>query len=244
MKSNSTSRKLVFALLIMVLFFVHTNVLVFGQPTGVDVVFQDTEIISPTPATELTTAGGSFTTLVLNGTFQNPRWKAYVGNISGTMTLSDAESRSIFRWDLATASGQIYVSRSDNVLWETISCAGEDTISSEETFFDMAEDSVDSISNTFNQEVHREFYVGTELISESSCSSIATFVDDEKQEPSVDASFQEILLQDSNNNLVFTTILEQSSVGYDSGEYDFQLIVPENPFNATPTTYFFYAEIH
>ena len=86
--------------------------------------------------------------------------------------------------------------------------------------------------------------VGFSVIPQSSCRAIATYVEDTKQAPSVDATFQEILLQDTNNNLIFTTLVEQGETGYDSNPYDFQLIVPENPGSSEGTTYYFYAEIY
>ena len=217
---------------------------VSAQPAGIDITFNETEFITPDPAAELTTAGGTFTTLVLNGTFQTPRWKAYVGNVSGRLTLDDATSRTIYDWDLVTVSGQVYVTRHEEIDWSTISCANEQSILDEQTVLNIASDSVDSINRTFNDTIHRSFFVGTTQIAQSSCRAIATYVEDSKQPPSVDATFQEILLQDNDNNLVFATIIEQAQIGYDSGLYDFQLIVPEDPTSVAPTTYFFFAEIY
>lgn len=215
-----------------------------GQPSGAEITFNETDTIAPLPASNLTTAGGSFTTMVLSGTFQTPRWKAYVGNITGRLALRDSVSRTIYDWDLVSVSGQIYVTRNNSVDWSTVGCASEQSILDEEVFLNIQSTAPDSINRTFNETIHRSFFVGTTQIPQSTCHAIATYVEDEKQAPSVEATFQEILLQDSAANLIFTTIIEQSEVGYDSNPYDFQLIVPENPTAVTPTTYYFFAEIN
>ncbi len=217
---------------------------VSAQPAGVDISLNETETITPEPAAELTTAGGTFTTLVLNGTFQTPRWKAYVGNVSGRLALQDASSQSIYDWDLVTVSGQVYVTRHEDIDWASIDCASEQSILSEQLNLNIDDESADSINRTFNETIHRSFFVGTTQIVESSCRAIATYVDDARQEPSVESSFQEILLEDGSSNLVFASLIEQAQVGYDSQFYDFQLIVPEDPTAADPTTYYFFAEIY
>jgi hypothetical protein len=241
-KQTTTQRKYVFLLYIVLLVMMMS--IANSQPTGVDIIYNETQSITPEPSAELTTAGGTFTTLVLSGTFQTPRWKAYVGNVTGRLALEDSQSRTIYDWDLVTVSGQVYVTRHNNIAWDTISCASEQTILDEQTHLNILTTSTDSINNTFNETIHRSLFIGTKNIEESTCRAIATYVEDTKQPASVDATFQEILLQDSANNLIFTTIVEQAATGYDSNPYDFQLIVPENPTSSEPTTYYFYAEIY
>lgn len=232
---------LIFSVLLII---VGSLSLSFALPTGVEITFNQTETPSVTSSSQLTTAGGSFTTLVLNSTFQNPRWKAYVGNISGVLTLSDSSGSSIYDWGLAAASGQVYVSRNDTVDWSTISCASESAILAEESFLNKVSSNVDSINNTFNNTVHRGFFIGTTEIVSSTCRSIVTNVNDAGQAISETSVFQEVLLGDAFNNLVYTALLEDSVVGYDGSFYDFQMIVPEDSTSPTPTTYYFYAEIN
>ncbi len=230
-------------LLLIISALLASTMLSWAQPTGVDIDFNDTDIPVLDPASEITTPGGSFTTLVLSGTFQTPRWKAYVGNITGGVTLTDTGGSTIYDWTLDTISGQVYVSRNNSVDWGSIGCVSEQGIAAEQSFLNISDSSADSINRTFNNSIHRGFFVGTTFIANSTCRAIATYVDDTPQAPSEEATFQEILLEDSSGNLVFTTILESAATGYDSSAYDFQLIVPENPIAVTPTTYYFYAEI-
>ena len=43
-------------------------------------------------------AGGTITTMVLSAVQQNDKWKAYVGNVSGSLTLDDSNGYTIYRW--------------------------------------------------------------------------------------------------------------------------------------------------
>lgn len=232
-------KKLLIILVVLVMPF-----LVSSQPTGVNILFNETETASPAAAAELTTAGGSFTTLVLEGTFQNPRWKAYVGNVTGSLSLADGSGNAIYDWELAAISGEVYVSRNDSVVWSSIACADTTTIGDEETFLNMGSTSLDNIANTFNETIHRSFFVGTTFIAESTCRSIATYVNNAQQTVTTSSLFQEVLLEDSNSNLIFATMLEDGVTGFDGSTYDFQMIVPEDSTSLTPTTYFFYVQIN
>ena len=171
---------------------------VLAVPQGPTIIFNETETINPQPATAITTAGGSFTTLILNATQQTPRWKAYVGNVTGKLVLDDATSRSIFDWTLASVTGEVYASRNASIDWASITCASPSTIIAEDNSLNMSQNNPDTINKTFNNKVHKSFYVGSKLIQNSTCNAIATYVNDTAQSLSESASFQEILLQDSS----------------------------------------------
>jgi len=44
-----------------------------ATPTGLNISYNVTDTIEPSEAASLTTEGGSFTTMILNGTFQTER---------------------------------------------------------------------------------------------------------------------------------------------------------------------------
>ncbi|MBU0472260.1 MAG: hypothetical protein KKF65_06530 [Nanoarchaeota archaeon] len=238
--NNKTKRiMLAFSLIILAI----NTYYILAQPTGASIILNETVNVTPSSAAAITTAGGSFTTLVLNVTQQNARWKAYVGNVSGTMVLQDSNNISIYNWNLATITGEVYSSRSDNVNWSGIRCLTNSVLSSEETFLNITTSSADSINKTFNWSKHKSFWVGNEQILNSSCKALATYVNDTSQTMSEDAAFQEILLDDGSN-LIYSTVLEQDEEGYDiSKTFDFQMILAEDEYATTPTTYYFYAEI-
>ncbi len=215
----------------------------FAQPEGIGISSNITEEKDASAASSITTPGGSFTTMLLNGTFQTPRWKAYVGNVSGKMTLDDVSGSTIYDWELASVAGEVYVSRASSINWTEIQCITNTTLLAEQSALNISSQNSDNINKTFNETVHKSFLVGTKNITSSSCRAIATYISSEAQSTSENANFQEILLEDNNNNVVFATIIEQSVSGFDDRAYDFQLIVPDNPDTQIDNTYYFFAEI-
>ena len=74
MKTKAVSGKrimLSIALLIIATYLL--PLLANAQPSGVEITYNATETAVQAPASSLTTAGGTFTTLILNGTYKNPR---------------------------------------------------------------------------------------------------------------------------------------------------------------------------
>ncbi len=215
-----------------------------AAPTGATIVSNVTETVSPAAAASSTTVGGSFTTLVLNATTQTPRWKAYVGNVSGSVLLRNAANWSIYSWGTATPSGEVYVSRVSSIDWSSLSCADSSAISAEESVLNHTSSQVDSINNTFNASVHRSFYVGTTQISASTCPAIALYVNGTSQESlGENADFQEVLLKDSSNALVYASLINNDQYGYNNETLDFEAIVPEDEYASTPHTYYFWLEL-
>ncbi len=211
-------------------------------PQGASITFNETENATMRQADSKTTAGGSFTTMVLNVSSQTSKWKAYVGNVTGKITLDNSNNQTIYDWTLTNVQGEVYVSRNDSIDFSDLICANKGNITAEDAALNINSSSADSINKTFDQKVHKSFVIGgTGTISNSSCYSIATYVNDQAQAPSEDADFQEILLSDSTN-LVFATLLEDSQQGFDLADYDFQIIVPDDP-GSTSNTYYFYAEL-
>jgi hypothetical protein len=229
--------------MVMILFsLIGSSISVQAVPQGPTIIYNRTDNVTPRPAAQITTAGGSFTTLLLNATTQTPRWKAYVGNVTGKLVLDDSNQKSIFDWRLASVTGEVYATRG-SVDWSTIACANDATVLSEDSVMNMSVVNPDTINQTFSNRVHRSFYVGSVLIHNSTCPSIATYINDTAQASSENALFQEILLQDSTDRLVYSTLVNQNSSGYNNQRYDFQMIVAENEYQTTPTAYYMYAEL-
>jgi len=214
-----------------------------ADPPGASIVSNTTETVNPAAAGSSTTAGGSFTTLVLNATTQTPRWKAYVGNATGSFTLRNAANYTIYDWGSAYTGGEVYASRDASPDWTSIQCANSSGIAAEESTLNMSATTADSISMTFNQSVHRAFYVGTTPITHSDCPAIATYINSTAQAADENASFQEVLLQDTGQDLVFASLIDQDTQGFNNQPYDFQMIVPEDEYSSTPHTYYFWLEL-
>jgi len=192
-----------------------------------------------TPANR-TDPGGTITTFSVDAQQQDTRWKAYVGNVTGSLTLDDSNGMTIYNWSvgLADITGEVYSSRASSVSWSLIRCADSTTVANEETTLGMNSSSADTITKTFNETTHPEFVTAGETIS-SGCNATATYVSDAKEEQS-SATFPIVLLDDETN-LVYTTLINRNSTGFDDRSYDFQMIVANDP--TSTTTYYFYVEL-
>lgn len=231
--------------IIMLILFVMLNVAIFtvATPQGPQITYNKTETAPVQPAAYINTSGGTFTTMVLNVTYQNDRWKAYAGNVTGKLALQDANSYTIYDWSLATVTGEVYASRNNSITWTQIGCANTTTINNEDSTLNQSASANDNILNTFNNTVHKGFFVGGTQISNSTCPSVDTYVNNTRQAATENASFQEVLLQD-NKNLVYTSLLENKHLGFNNKLYDFQMIVAENAQSVNPTPYYFWVELN
>ena len=231
--------------IVMLLLGILGSIFTFASavPSGLTITFNMTQNVTPKPAAQITTLGGSFTTVILNATTQTPRWKAYVGNVTGRMTLADSNSKSIFDWTVSSVSGEVYATKNVSIDWSTITCANQATITYEDSYLNMSQNNPDTVNKTFANHMHKMFYVGNTLILNSTCPAIATYVNGTSQVLSENASFQEILLKDGASRAIYTTLINQNTTGFNNLKYDFQMIVPENEYQSSPTPYYLYVEL-
>jgi hypothetical protein len=189
-------------------------------------------------------AKGTITTVLLSTVQQNIKWKAYVGNVSGTLVLRDAEDYSIYEWASGgNPDGEVYMTRNSTVDWGTIQCANYTEIAAEETNLGHSNTAADNINNTFHYRIHEPFDVGVIPIAQSTCKSTATWVNNTVQVMATTSLFQEVLLMDSSSKIIYTTLIDQNTKGFDTNSlYDFQALVPDST-SATVSIYYFYVEI-
>ncbi|MBN2422002.1 hypothetical protein JXB41_02145 [Candidatus Woesearchaeota archaeon] len=223
---------------------------VFGaEPDGAAVTYISNSTKNATPPQSRNDSKGTITTLVLTAVQQNTKWKAYVGNVTGTLVLKDSSDYSIYEWTaLGNPTGEVYITRNETITWANIKCANSTIIENEQTAINHSSIASDNINSTFSNIAHTSFWVGDiTQIASSSCQSTATWVNDSSQTIDENALFQEILLQD-DLNLIYATILEQDEFGYrndSSTTYDFQAIIADSglPGSEGQITYYFYVEI-
>ncbi len=210
------------------------------EPTAVDVL---SNISSEQPpieiGTQLNTSGGTVSTVNFDATTQNPRWKGFVGNITGKFALQDSKNTSLYDWTLTTVQGEVYATRQNTLVgWSTVSCASPANISTEESELGFASADEDSINKTFNLTTHAQFYAGDTLISANSCYSTYLNVGGQSQSD----NFSELILADKK--LIYTSLLENSVQGFNNETYDYQLIVPDNTNQSSASElYYFYIEL-
>ena len=231
--------------LALVMLFAGAAIVAYATPSGPTVTFIQNETKQPSAARVINTTGGSITTVVLNATTQNTRWKAYVGNVTGTLTLDDANDNTIFDWTVTNVIGEIYATRSSSSInWSGVNCSSQTQIANENFALNHTNKD-DNISATFSSQLHRSFYVSTQQILQDSCYSVHTYVNSTSQS----TKFEEVVLYDStianNGNIIYATPLEQDTYGFDNSTYDFQMIVPENGLAgySSSTAYYFYVEL-
>lgn len=238
---NGRMSIIVFILVLSILFI--TKLSLAALPTNPEIIYNSSSTAAPKPSLYLNTTGGSFTNLMFNATSQNYKWKAYVGNVTGKLTLDDSTNYTIYDWSFSSITGKVYASRNASVDWNSISCANTSTLTKEDSELNISSTSIDSINSTFNMSTHKSFYAANTQIQNSTCPAIATYVNDTTQTINESAKFQEILLRDTGNNLIYTSIIDSNTIGYDNNRYDFQMIVANDESIAAPTPYYFFVEL-
>jgi hypothetical protein len=192
------------------------------------------------PATR-SDSGGTVTTMVVSVTQQDINWKGYAGNITSTLTLDDANNKTIYQWSLVTLTGEIYASRSNSVTFSDLNCSNAGNVSAEDTAMGFAATDTDSINRTFNETTHPWFI--SSLNNISGCKSQATWINDSAPTAAfAGRDFQEVVTSDGSH-AVFVGLLEDSVLGFDGILYNFQLILPQNKTTLTPTGYYFWVEL-
>ena len=127
----------------------------YAVPSGPVVTLIANETKQPGAATIINTTGGSITTIRLNATTQNLRWKAYVGNVTGSLVLDDAGDNTIFDWSLTTFVGEIYATRSSSTInWSGINCTNSTVLGLENVLLNHTNPD-DNITKTFNSQTHQ-----------------------------------------------------------------------------------------
>ena len=245
-------------------------------PTGPTIAVLGNETKATAAATKVNASingtispGGYIFTTNLNSLQQNVRWKAYVGNVTGTLVLDDASNNRIFAWTLSTVTGEVYATRaSGNVNWTGINCTwiadarrnASDGFTNSNRTPETLENAVlshtsadDNVTATFSLRNHSSITIGSVIIGKDECFTVQTYQNSAAQvfADSDNANFTQIILYDgafnsSNGNVVYATPIENDVTGYRSDStYDFQMIVPEKGsvgFTGS-TAYYFYVEL-
>ncbi|MBN1503293.1 hypothetical protein JW930_07175 [Candidatus Woesearchaeota archaeon] len=244
--ARAKGEALLAALLLVLTLLAFVNTVFAVDPTGAVVTNYTTSQKNTSAPGQRNDSRGTITTVLLTGIQQDTKWKAYVGNVSATFTLDDSADYTIYSWNINSFTGQVYASRNSSITWSTINCTEVAEKTAEGLSVNHSASSEDGLNRTFTSQIHREFYVGDLYIKNSSCYSIATYVNDASQSLTESVSFQEVLLSDGSGRMVYTTFVENDIPGYrsDGTTYDFQMIVAEDPRGSIPITpYYFYVEL-
>lgn len=239
------------ALLIFVFSFVLFLSIVKATPTGpgsLGIISNETSSI--TNGTQINVSGGYIATLNITAQQQNPRWKGFVGNVTGTLSLDDASGSTLYDWSLTSVAGEIYATaNATSPTWSQIQCTNATVLEVQNDYLNHSNQQ-DNITATFNNGIngsHDAFVVAGVSITADTCPTLNTYVNSASQ----DASFEEMALTDSTNfsaskgTIVYVTIMENDVTGFDGATYDFQMIVPDDGSDGFTgvTPYYVYVEL-
>jgi hypothetical protein len=220
-----------------------------AAPTGPSIVVLSNETKQPSSAVKINTTGGSITTIFLNATSQNPRWKAYVGNVTGTLVLQDSDGYNIYDWFVSTTiSGTVIATRNTTLDWNWLNCTNATGMTIEQTDLEFDFSGEDNINHTFNSTAYSTITVNNKVLT--GCPAVYTFANNNSRQgyQNSTALYPEILIQDNSSRNAYVAQIEQDEDDYsgiENSTHDFQLLVPDygNLSNLNTVTYYFYVEL-
>ncbi len=210
------------------------------NPTDFSVIGTDRGSVGTTTQS-LQAQAGNVTEIDINATSITNSWAGFYGNVSGNITLQNAAGNVFYNWAISSPSGEVFASRNDTISWSSIACANAGNISNEETALGQTAADSDSVTNTFSGTSHPSFDVGTTTLT--GCPSTNAYDNTGAQT----TRFFNVLLADSASHVVYTTLLNATSTGFDGGTYDFEILVGEDGHGAaasTTTTIYFFVELN
>jgi len=235
----------VFSLISLILLAVFISAVPTG-PSFVNVTSNVTK--AATAAALVNISGGYIATLNISANVQDPRWKAFVGNATGSFSLADATGAQIYNWASAAITGRIYATRNSSIVnWATVNCSNRTTIENENQAMVLNSSTApsDNITQTLNMTPgNGAFFVGSQFISANTCPTLLTYVNNASQTSTT--FFQEVPLFTPPGNLIYETPIQvPAAVGYNGQNWNFQMLVPENGtvgFGSS-TAYYLYVEL-
>jgi hypothetical protein len=209
-------------------------------PDSVSVIANETK--TNVTAYTINISGGKISTINMSATVQNPRWKAFVGWVSGMFTLDDSTGATVYDWNIATVNGRVFATRNSSfVNWWIINCSNKSLLELENVALSHSNVN-DNLTATFTVTggTHDAFTVATRSISSNWCPTLNTYVNNSTQ----DGLFEEVAMYD-NYSTVYAALLEPNKAGFDGVEYDFQMIVPDNGLSTWTSSiaYYLYIEL-
>jgi len=251
-------------LFLIMLFYINIDAVTAIQPYGANYTQVKTETAPLDSPQSIPAQAGNVTELNIFGFSTTQSWQGYFGNVTGTIQLADANDKAMYNWSLASPEGEVYSSTNGTgIQWANTQCfnftalgnytaesgTGGTTnlygtnLSQLEARFTIAGDDVDGVDETFASLNHSLFYTSNREFNYGECKSTNIFSDSGEGEP---WKFEEVLLYEPvSTSVIFTSILDENALGFDSAAHDFEMLVLEDGHNTDTqvTQYFFYVEL-
>jgi hypothetical protein len=257
--------KIKYLFIAVLIFLMNISLVLAVEPFGANVANLTSERALPDNATGIPAIAGNVTELSITGFSTTQSWQGYFGNVSGTIQLADNGDNVMYNWSLASPKGEIYASTNDSIIWSYVQCLnfdsdgtyGDDTgniggtsahgtnLTILENMFGIKSDDVDGVNETFTLlgSGHNTFYTNNIQFSEGQCRNTQVFSNAGQGE---DNKFEEVLLYEpTTRSVIFTSLLNEDLLGFDSNPHDFEMLVLENGHltDTTTTTYYFWVEL-
>jgi hypothetical protein len=254
--------------LFIILIFLVLPLTLAVRPYGANYTEQDTETAPLDAPQGIPAQAGNVTELNIFGYSTTQSWQGYFGNVTGTIHLADSDDNIMYNWSLASPEGEIYASTNESLEWSNVQCFNftatgtylDDTaqagatslygknLSQLEEEFGIEWDDVDGVNETFiygpnEADTHNLFYTANLEFSNGECQSTRIFSNAGKGENN---KFEEVLLYDpSTRSTIFTSLLNEDLLGFDSATHDFEMLVLEDGHETDTdvTNYYFYVEL-
>lgn len=239
------------------------------DPTGADVNDVRTETAPNDTADTDEALAGNISELTINAYTTTQSWQGYIGNISGTIQLADADDDVLYNWSLAEPEGEILASKNVSINFRRVQClnysaAGTyaaDTayggvnafgtnLTQLEAEYNIEWDNVDGVNETFflynpatgaggGAGQHDLFYISNLQFSEGECISTRVFGSGGN---GVNNEFEEVLLYEPDSaSVIFVSLIEEAPLnGYDGDDHDFQMLVLEDGHGTNIATTTYY----
>ena len=202
--------------------------------------------------TAVNAQAGNITQLLINTSVITKRWQGYYGNITGTITLDDANGHTMYDWSANdfSVAGKVFAANNTVSNWTAVRCVnltGNGTIGPTgvqpgvnstilENTFGIARTDADGFDETFA--TTNDITVGTNTLA--NCPSTHLYIANASQT----TKFNETILTLYNESLIiFAAQLEPSITGFDNRTWDFEMIVANNGDSGILTPYQFYVEL-
>lgn len=188
--------------------------------------------------------GGNVTEINIAALTVTKSWQGYYGEISGEITLDDGRNMTFYNWSMTRVEGEVYATRNSTITWTSVVCANSTHVALEEAYLGQTAVDGDSVSNTFNRQAHPSFELAARTFNADSCNTTNAFV----QNASQSADFTQVLLHQNDSvqgNVIYMTIINDTTLGFDGETHDFQLLVGENERAGSigATNYYFWVEL-
>ncbi|MEA2036795.1 MAG: hypothetical protein U9O94_04765 [Nanoarchaeota archaeon] len=197
---------------------------------------------------------GNITQLTITSASVTRRWQGYYGNITGSITLDDANNWTMFSWaGIANPKGEVYAANETVNNWGVVkcinltsgnlghNCTGQNesclNITEIEESYGMGSTDSDGVNETFNSTMS-SITVGTVELYDCPMANLYT-----NGTYQLNPTWNETMLTINNTDTIIYTSIVNPGWGFNNVTTHFQMIVGENGDITAPTTYKFYIEL-